>query len=506
MEGNPLIRQKRKKRRKRANSAFSGEVLCQAGRLILNIEKNKELREMSENVQKNFIINSKFIHLSTNLCYNIKHKKILQRGDNVIKKEMIAMLLAGGQGSRLGVLTQKVAKPAVSFGGKYRIIDFPLSNCINSGVDTVGVLTQYQPLRLNTHIGIGIPWDLDRNVGGVTILPPYEKSKGSDWYTGTANAIFQNLEYMETYNPDYVLILSGDHIYKMDYEVMLEYHKANNADVTIAAMPVPIEEASRFGIVITDEHNRITEFEEKPANPRSNLASMGIYIFSWPALKEALLALSEEPGCDFGKHVIPYCHGKGERIFAYEYNGYWKDVGTLGSYWEANMELIDIIPEFNLYEEYWKIYTRSDIIPPQYIAPEAVIERSIIGEGTEIYGEVHNSVIGAGVTIEAGAVVRDSIVMRNSVIGAGAKVDKAIVAEDTAIGAGAELGVGEYVPSTYDPKVYQFDLVTIGEHSVIPENVKIGKNTAISGVTVLEDYPDGLLASGDSIIKAGGMR
>lgn len=461
---------------------------------------------MSENVQKNFIINSKFIHLSTNLCYNIKHKKILQRGDNVIKKEMIAMLLAGGQGSRLGVLTQKVAKPAVSFGGKYRIIDFPLSNCINSGVDTVGVLTQYQPLRLNTHIGIGIPWDLDRNVGGVTILPPYEKSKGSDWYTGTANAIFQNLEYMETYNPDYVLILSGDHIYKMDYEVMLEYHKANNADVTIAAMPVPIEEASRFGIVITDEHNRITEFEEKPANPRSNLASMGIYIFSWPALKEALLALSEEPGCDFGKHVIPYCHGKGERIFAYEYNGYWKDVGTLGSYWEANMELIDIIPEFNLYEEYWKIYTRSDIIPPQYIVPEAVIERSIIGEGTEIYGEVHNSVIGAGVTIEAGAVVRDSIVMRNSVIGAGAKVDKAIVAEDTAIGAGAELGVGEYAPSTYDPKVYQFDLVTIGEHSVIPENVKIGKNTAISGVTVLEDYPDGLLASGDSIIKAGGMR
>ena len=461
---------------------------------------------MSENVQKNFIINSKFIHLSTNLCYNIKHKKILQRGDNVIKKEMIAMLLAGGQGSRLGVLTQKVAKPAVSFGGKYRIIDFPLSNCINSGVDTVGVLTQYQPLRLNTHIGIGIPWDLDRNVGGVTILPPYEKSKGSDWYTGTANAIFQNLEYMETYNPDYVLILSGDHIYKMDYEVMLEYHKANNADVTIAAMPVPIEEASRFGIVITDEHNRITEFEEKPANPRSNLASMGIYIFSWPALKEALLALSEEPGCDFGKHVIPYCHGKGERIFAYEYNGYWKDVGTLGSYWEANMELIDIIPEFNLYEEYWKIYTRSDIIPPQYIAPEAVIERSIIGEGTEIYGEVHNSVIGAGVTIEAGAVVRDSIVMRNSVIGAGAKVDKAIVAEDTAIGAGAELGVGEYAPSTYDPKVYQFDLVTIGEHSVIPEKVKIGKNTAISGVTVLEDYPDGLLASGDSIIKAGGMR
>ena len=424
----------------------------------------------------------------------------------MIKKEMIAMLLAGGQGSRLGVLTQKVAKPAVSFGGKYRIIDFPLSNCINSGVDTVGVLTQYQPLHLNSHIGIGIPWDLDRNVGGVTILPPYERSKGSDWYTGTANAIYQNLEYMESYNPDYVLILSGDHIYKMDYEVMLEYHKANNADVTIACMPVPIEEASRFGIVITDENNRITEFEEKPANPRSNLASMGIYIFSWKALKEALIAMSEEPGCDFGKHVIPYCHEKQERIFAYEYNGYWKDVGTLGSYWEANMELIDIIPEFNLYEEYWKIYTKSDIIPPQYVAADAVIDRSIIGEGTEVHGTITNSVIGAGVTIEPGAEVHDSIIMRDCHIKAGAKVNKAIVAEDTTVGEGSELGVGEYAPSKYDPKVYQFDLVTIGEHSVIPDHVKIGKNTAISGVTTPEDYTDGALASGDYIIKAGGVR
>ena len=423
----------------------------------------------------------------------------------MVKKEMIAMLLAGGQGSRLGVLTQKVAKPAVSFGGKYRIIDFPLSNCINSGVDTVGVLTQYQPLRLNAHIGIGIPWDLDRNVGGVTILPPYERSKGSDWYTGTANAIYQNLEYMESYNPEYVLILSGDHIYKMDYEVMLEYHKANNADVTIAAMPVPIEEASRFGILITDDNNKITEFEEKPANPRSNLASMGIYIFSWKALKEALIKLSEEPGCDFGKHVIPYCFEQGKRIFAYEYNGYWKDVGTLGSYWEANMELIDIIPEFNLYEEYWKIYTKSDRIPPQYISADAKITKCIIGEGSEIYGEVTNSVIGSGVTIEKGAVVKDSIIMQDSVIGEGAVVEKAIVAEDVKVGAGAHLGVGEYAQSKYDQKVYQFDLVTIGEHSVIPENVKIGKNTAISGATAAEDYPNGELESGGYIIKAGGI-
>lgn len=424
----------------------------------------------------------------------------------MIKKEMIAMLLAGGQGSRLGVLTQKVAKPAVSFGGKYRIIDFPLSNCINSGVDTVGVLTQYQPLRLNTHIGIGIPWDLDRNVGGVTILPPYERSKGSDWYTGTANAIYQNLEYMETYNPDYVLILSGDHIYKMDYEVMLEYHKANNADITIAAMPVPIEEASRFGILITDESNRITEFEEKPANPRSNLASMGIYIFSWKALKEALIRMSDVPGCDFGKHIIPHCFEEGKRVFAYEYNGYWKDVGTLGSYWEANMELIDIIPEFNLYEEYWKIYTKSDIIPPQYVSEEAVIDRSIVGEGTEIYGEVRNSVIGAGVIIKKGAVIKDSIIMRECVIGEDAEITKAIIAENVTVGTGVKIGTGDYEKSKYDPKVYQFDLVTIGENSIIPDQVTIGKNTAIVGITVPEDYKDGELASGDYIIKAGGMR
>ncbi len=424
----------------------------------------------------------------------------------MIKKEMIAMLLAGGQGSRLGVLTQKVAKPAVSFGGKYRIIDFPLSNCINSGVDTVGVLTQYQPLRLNSHIGIGIPWDLDRNVGGVTILPPYEKSMGSDWYTGTANAIFQNLEYMESYNPEYVLILSGDHIYKMDYEVMLNYHKANNADVTIAAMPVPLEEASRFGILITDDTNRIVDFEEKPANPRSNLASMGIYIFTWKVLRDALIALSEVPGCDFGKHIIPYCHEKGKRIFAYEYNGYWKDVGTLSSYWEANMELIDIIPEFNLYEEYWKIYTKSDIIPPQFIADTAKVERSIIGEGTEVYGEVRNSVIGAGVVIAPGTVVRDSIVMRGAVIGAGTAVDKAIIAEDVRVGSQVQIGVGEYAPNTYDSKVYQSDLATIGERSVIPDGVKIGRNTAISGETVSEDYPGGELKSGESIMKAGGLR
>ncbi len=422
----------------------------------------------------------------------------------MIKKEMIAMLLAGGQGSRLGVLTSKVAKPAVAFGGKYRIIDFPLSNCINSGIDTVGVLTQYQPLRLNTHIGIGIPWDLDRNVGGVSILPPYEKSTNSEWYTGTANAIYQNIDYIDSYNPDYVLILSGDHIYKMDYEVMLDYHKSNNAALTIATMPVPLSEASRFGIVITDENGRIREFEEKPANPRSNLASMGIYIFTWSVLREALLAQKDVPNCDFGKHVIPYCHERGERIFAYEYNGYWKDVGTLGSYWEANMELIDIVPVFNLYEEFWKIYTRTDSLPPQYIAGNAHVERSLLGEGSEIYGEVYSSVIGADVVVEEGAVVRDSIIMQGAVIGAGTHLEKCIIAEGTVIGKNCDLGVGEYAESKLDKKVYVFDLVTIGENSVVPDGVRVGKNTAISGVTTAEDYPDGALESGGYIIKAGG--
>ena len=427
----------------------------------------------------------------------------LDRGEDMIKKEMIAMLLAGGQGSRLGVLTSKVAKPAVAFGGKYRIIDFPLSNCINSGVDTVGVLTQYQPLRLNTHIGIGIPWDLDRNIGGVTVLPPYEKSSNSEWYTGTANAIYQNLEYMESYNPEYVLILSGDHIYKMDYEVMLDFHKANNAEVTIAVMPVPIEEASRFGIMIADENHRITEFEEKPEHPRSNLASMGIYIFNWKTLKEALIAMADQPALDFGKHVIPYCHEKGAPLYAYEFTGYWKDVGTLSSYWEANMELIDIVPEFNLYEEYWKIYTKSEIQPPDYIAADSVVERSIIGEGSDVYGEVYNSVIGCGVTIGKGTVIRDSIIMNQTQIGDGCEINKAIIAENVVVGNQVKLGVGEEAENDTAPHIYNHGLVTIGEKSVIPDGISVGKNSVISGVTAAADYEDSQLASGKTLIKAG---
>ena len=417
---------------------------------------------------------------------------------------MIAMLLAGGQGSRLGVLTANVAKPAVSFGGKYRIIDFPLSNCANSGIDVVGVLTQYESILLNSYVAAGRRWGLDAKDSGVYVLPPREKSDANlDVYRGTADAISQNIDFIDTYSPEYLLILSGDHIYKMDYEVMLDFHKANHADVTIATMPVSMEEASRFGIVIADENKKIQDFEEKPEKPRSNLASMGIYIFSWKVLRNALIELKDQQSCDFGKHIIPYCFKNNKRLFAYEFNGYWKDVGTLGSYWEANMELIDLIPEFNLYEEFWKIYTKSDAIPPQYIDASGKVSRCIIGEGTEIYGDVENSVIGSCVTIGEGAVIRNSIIMNGVTIGDGAVIDKAIIAENVEVGKNAHLGVGEEAVNEMKPAVYAFGLVTIGENSVIPDGVSIGKNTAIYGKTEPSDYPDGALKSGGSIIKAG---
>ena len=420
----------------------------------------------------------------------------------MVKKEMIAMLLAGGQGSRLGVLTAKVAKPAVAFGGKYKIIDFPLSNCINSGVDTVGVLTQYQPLRLNAHIGIGIPWDLDRNIGGVTVLPPYEKSKNTEWYTGTANAIYQNLDYMESYNPDYVLILSGDHIYKMDYEVMLDYHKANNADVTIAAMPVPIEEASRFGVVVTDDNHKITEFQEKPEHPKSNLASMGIYIFTWKKLREALIEDNKvHSNSDFGMHIIPKMLADGETLYAYRFNDYWKDVGTIESYWQANMELIKTVPEFNFYDKFWKIYTKTDNQPPQYVGRGAKLQQSIASEGCEVYGEVHSSVLGPDVLIKKGAVVRDSILMENVVIEEGAVVDRCIIDRNNIIGKGAVLGEGENIPNELKPNIYNTGITVVGENSVIPDGVHIGKNCVIYGKTSVEDYTDGVVASGKSVIK-----
>lgn len=422
----------------------------------------------------------------------------------MIRKQMIAMLLAGGQGSRLGVLTEKMAKPAVAFGGKYRIIDFPLSNCVNSGIDTVGVLTQYQPHRLNTHIGIGIPWDLDKNEGGVTVLPPFEKNTSSEWYTGTANAIYQNLDYMEQYQPDYVLILSGDHIYKMDYQMMLDYHRANEADVTIACMQVSPEEAHRFGIMVTDASGRVLEFQEKPDQPFGTLASMGIYIFNWSVLKQALIDSRSKNGCDFGKHVLPYCKENGMRLFAWQFQGYWRDVGTLGAYWEAHMELTDRSSRLNLYEEKNRIYTREDNSAPQFVADTAVVEQSVIGDGSEIFGEITRSVIGSDVTVERGAVVRDSIVMDHSVIHEGAILEKAILAERTSVGRHSRIGCGEELPNEEKPSVYAFGLSVIGEGSVIPDGVRIGKNTAVSGVTFREDYPCGCLKGGRSLIKEGG--
>ena len=423
-------------------------------------------------------------------------------------KELVAMLLAGGQGSRLYALTQKLAKPAVPFGGKYRIIDFPLSNCVNSGIDTVGILTQYQPFILNEYIGNGQPWDLDRIYGGVHVLPPYQKASGSDWYKGTANAIYQNIAFIERYDPEYVIILSGDQICKQDYSDFLRFHKEKNAEFSVAVMEVPWDEASRFGLMVADDDDKITEFQEKPKNPKSNLASMGIYIFNWDILKKYLIEDEADPDSenDFGNNIIPNLLKDGRRMYAYHFSGYWKDVGTLGSYWESNMELIDLIPVFNLYEEFWKIYTSNEWIRPQYIAGDAVIDKAIMGDGCEIYGEVHSSVIGSDVVIEEGAVVRDSIIMNSARIGKNTVLDRAIIAEGSIIGENCVLGAGEdNIPNKLKPDVYAFNLVTVGEKTVIPDGVTIGKNTAIAGKTTIEDYPDNTLAGGETLIKAGDM-
>ena len=357
----------------------------------------------------------------------------------MIKKEMIAMLLAGGQGSRLGVLTSKVAKPAVSFGGKYRIIDFPLSNCINSGVDTVGVLTQYQPLRLNTHIGIGIPWDLDRNIGGVTVLPPYEKMENTDWYTGTANAIYQNIDYIDSQDPEYVLILSGDHIYKMDYEDMLEEHIKNNASLTVAVIDVLWEEASRFGIMNSDISGRITEFEEKPAKPKSNHASMGIYIFNWKRLRDVLTTAftTNDDMIDFGKNVIPYYLKSDERVFSYQFSGYWKDVGTIDSLWAANMEFLDGSDGLNLHDRSWRIYSKNPIAPPQVITENAQVSNSMIVDGCYVDGVIEHSILSTNVDVQRNSRIVDSVIMPGVKIGKNVVIKRAIIGENAQIGDGA---------------------------------------------------------------------
>ena len=389
------------------------------------------------------------------------------------KKKCVAMLLAGGQGSRLYALTSIIAKPAVSFGGKYRIIDFPLSNCVNSGIDTVGVLTQYQPMLLNSYIGNGQPWDLDRTFGGVHTLPPYQGKNSSDWYKGTANAIYQNLRFINQFDPDYVLILSGDHIYKMNYSLMVNYHILNGADCTIAAIDVPIEEASRFGILNTREDGSIYEFEEKPKKPKSTLASMGIYVFSAKKLQKYLEEDSQNPNSsnDFGKDVLPKMLASGEKMMAYKFEGYWKDVGTIESLYDANMDLLGDDPKFDLSDTNWKIQSRSPLSPPQYIGDDAKIDNSIIMSGCEIYGSVENSVLSSDVIVKKGAVVKNSIIMADVTISEDAVIEYSIIDESTVIGKGAKIG---------QPKEAGNGI------AVLSRNITIGDGVTIDGGAMID--------------------
>ena len=399
------------------------------------------------------------------------------------KTECIAMLLAGGQGSRLGVLTKNIAKPAVPYGGKYRIIDFPLSNCVNSGIYTVGVLTQYQPLELNDFIGNGGPWDLDRANGGVHILSTYQQIKGTEWYKGTANAIYQNINFIDRYNPEYVAVLSGDHIYKMDYAKMLQFHKEKNAACTIAMLEVPWEEASRFGLMFTDDDGRITAFEEKPKNPKSNKASMGVYMFTWEKLRQYLIDDENDPGSsnDFGKNVIPAMHEAGERLFAYEFDGYWKDVGTIDSLWEANLDLLNKKANIDLSDPSWKIYGRGTISAPQYISDKATVENSIVAEGCEIEGDIDYSVLFSDVKVEEGANVHYSIVMPGAVIKKGAVVQYAMVAENSVIEEGAVIGENpEKCNNLEDWGV-----------SVVGANVTVGKDAKVKAKSMIAEDVEG---------------
>jgi glucose-1-phosphate adenylyltransferase len=394
------------------------------------------------------------------------------------KKECVAMLLAGGQGSRLYALTQNMAKPAVPYGGKYRIIDFPLSNCVNSGIDTVGVLTQYQPLALHDYIGNGQPWDLDKQYGGAHSLPPYQTALGAEWYKGTANAIYQNIPFVDRYNPEYVVILSGDHIYKMDYNDMLQYHKDNKADATIAVLNVSMEEASRFGIMITDENNNIVDFEEKPKKPRSTLASMGIYIFTWSKLRQYLIDNENNPDedKDFGKAIIPNMLKAQEKLVAYTFDGYWKDVGTLDSLWEANMDLLNPNIPIDLYDPDWKMYSRNPVLPPHYIGSDAKVENSMIAEGCSVDGTVDFSVIYEGVTIEKGAVVTDSIIMPGSVIKSGAVVEYAIVGENCVVNSRARIGKRPEDVENRD----DWGIAVVGHNITVSENAEVAPKQIIS--------------------------
>jgi len=388
-----------------------------------------------------------------------------------IKKECIAMLLAGGQGSRLYALTQDMAKPAVSYGGRYRIIDFPLSNCTNSGIDTVGVLTQYQPLALNDYIGNGQPWDLDKIRGGVHILPPYQTAMGATWYEGTANAIYQNISFIDRYDPEYIVVLGGDHIYKMDYSDMLEFHKQKEADATIAVLEVSLEEASRFGIMTCDENKKVVNFVEKPKNPESTLASMGIYVFTWAKLKKYLIENenANTGSKDFGKDIIPSMLKNGENLVAYSFDGYWRDVGTLESLWEANMDLINPKIQLDLYDPEWKIYSRNPIMPPQYIGENATVENTLMSEGCYIDGTVDFSVVFEGVTIEKDATVKYSVIMPGATIKSGAVVEYAIIGENSIINSGAVIGASPEETENKD----EWGISVIGHNVTIEESVVV---------------------------------
>lgn len=394
------------------------------------------------------------------------------------KTDVVAMLLAGGQGSRLGVLTKSIAKPAVPYGGNYRIIDFPLSNCVNSGIYTVGVLTQYQPLVLNDYLGNGQPWDLDRINGGVHVLSPYEAIGGAEWYKGTANAIYQNINFIEKYDPEYVVILSGDHIYKMDYAKMVDFHKKNNADCTIAVLEVPWEEASRFGILATDENDKIYEFAEKPAEPKSNKASMGVYVFSWDKLKKYLTEDEADPNSsnDFGKNIIPKMLGDGQRMFAFPFKGYWKDVGTIESLWEANLDIINPNVDLDLSDKSWRIYSRNPMAPPHYIGKDAVVENSSVSEGCEIDGLVDYSVVSPNVTIEKDAKVKYSVIMPGATIKSGAKVYYSIIAEDAVIESGAQVGA---IPEDLE-NPEDWGVAVIGSGATITSGKKIAPKEMIA--------------------------
>jgi glucose-1-phosphate adenylyltransferase len=420
-------------------------------------------------------------------------------------KEIIALILAGGTGTRLGILTKLLAKPAVLYGGKYRIIDFTLSNCINSGIDTVGVLTQYRTLQLNNHIGIGKPWDLDRMNCGVTILSPFTRQQKGEWYSGTADAVYQNLHYIDEQNPKYVIVLSGDHIYKMNYSMMLDFHKKNNADLTISAIQIPLEEAHRYGIIHATDEGKIYGFEEKPPEPKSNLASMGVYIFKMDVLKKCLIEDRSIEGSshDFGKNIIPKLLNDGKNLWAYTFSGYWRDVGTIQAYYESNMDLITHVPQFNLFDHNWKIYTPNPVKPAHYIGESGYVSKSIISEGCMIFGQVKNSIIFPGVTIEENAFIEDSIIMSKSTVKSGSRLNCTIVGEKTTLGRNVRTGIGDYAENIFNSEIYKTKITVIGSDTIVPDNTNIGCNVVIDNKISAQDIPSSNIPSGYALLKGG---